>query len=435
MADAPVTIDKLAFGGSGIGRIDGKVCFVPYSCPGDELSVSIVSEKRSYLTGSISKILTPSSQRTDPVCPLFGTCGGCDWQHIRYEQQKESKRQILADALWRGARVGGDRIRQMVASQLQYGYRSRVQFKLYKPADKLEIGFFRHNSHSVVDAPQGCPIAAPAINESLVSLRSVLAVFPDQENLLQINIEGAEQGIVAIVHYVGEERDRAASFFLQHQDRLKPLTGLYLQTGRKSNLHKVYGDDQLIYHLPTGAGDEFSLGFRPGSFSQVNALQNRAMLDLVRSLAHFTGKEQVLDLYCGNGNFSLPIAREVANVTGIEESAESIAAAVDNTRRNGLNNTHFVCSDASKATKRLADEGRSFDTIIIDPPRSGAVETVKEISRLRPAKIIYISCDPSTLARDCGLLGGNGYQVCVSVPVDMFPQTYHIESVTLLERI
>lgn len=434
MADLRILIDKLAFGGSGIGRIDGKVCFVPYSCPGDELHVAITAQKRSYLTGSITEIISPSLHRTAPACPLFGMCGGCDWQHIRYEQQKEAKRQILADALWRGARVSGDLVREVVGSPLQYGYRNRVQFKLHQSAKTLQIGFFRHGSHMVVDAPQGCPIALPGINESLVMLRTVLAAFPDPENIPQINIESAEQGIIAIVHYAGQERDRAAAFFQRHQAGLTPLTGLYLRTGRNSSLRKVYGDDELIYHLSAGAGKQCVLGFRPGGFSQVNAVQNRALLDLVRSLAQFSGAEQVLDLYCGNGNFSLPIADEVAGVTGIEENADSIAAAVDNARRNGLDNTHFVVADASCGARRLADEGRFFDTVIIDPPRSGALETVKEICRLKPGKVIYISCDPATLSRDCGLFAEKGYQVRLSVPVDMFPQTYHLESVTLLEQ-
>jgi 23S rRNA (uracil1939-C5)-methyltransferase len=158
------------------------------------------------------------------------------------------------------------------------------------------------------------------------------------------------------------------------------------------------------------------------------------MLEIVRRMACFQGTEQVLDLYCGNGNFTLPIAAEVASVTGIEEYAGSIAAAEANRTANATANAEFIRADAVSGLQGLAAGGRRFDTVILDPPRSGAAEAVPELCRLDPARIIYISCDPSTLARDCGLLACSGYHVRESVPVDMFPQTYHLESVTLLQK-
>jgi 23S rRNA (uracil1939-C5)-methyltransferase len=210
---------------------------------------------------------------------------------------------------------------------------------------------------------------------------------------------------------------------------------MFLNSGRKV-LQKIYGDDQLAYTLPaaTPEGKECLLAYQPGGFSQVNRDQNRTMLEIVRQLASFQGSEQVLDLYCGNGNFSLPIAGEVATVTGIEEYAGSIAAAEANRVENGIANAEFICADAVAGLKQLAASGRRFDTVILDPPRAGAAETVSELCRLNPDRIIYISCDPSTLARDCGLLAANGYHVRECVPVDMFPQTYHLESVTLLQK-
>jgi 23S rRNA (uracil1939-C5)-methyltransferase len=158
------------------------------------------------------------------------------------------------------------------------------------------------------------------------------------------------------------------------------------------------------------------------------------MLGLVRRMACFQGTEQVLDLYCGNGNFSLPIAAEVATVTGIEECAGSIAAAEANRTLNCIANAEFICSDTAAGLKQLVAGGRRFDTIILDPPRTGAAEAIPELCRLNPSRVIYISCDPSTLARDCGMLADSGYHVRECVPVDMFPQTYHLESVTLLQK-
>lgn len=436
MREATVHIDSLAFGGSGVGRIDGKVCFVPFSCPGDELRVCITSEKRSFVTARIVDIIIPSQQRCEPPCPLFGSCGGCNWQHIAYPHQLAAKRQILADTLWRGARVSGDRIVDVVPSPQQYGYRSRVQLKLYNGANGLNIGFYRHGSHYVEDATAGCPVALPVINDAMQCLREVLRAFHEPDTIPQINIECGDQGVVATVNYIGQDPERVEAFFEGHVNSLGPLTGLFLQTGRKSTMRKLYGDGLLAYSLPGGPGGESpcTLTFRPGGFSQVNSAQNLAMLQQIRNLAGFCGHERLLDVYCGNGNLSLPLAGEVDHITGIEEYEGSIAAANDNCRRNGIVDVDFIVSDASGAVSRLADAGRRFDIVILDPPRTGAAETVRELHRLNPEKIIYISCDPSTLARDCAILTANGYSVTTSIPIDMFPQTYHLESITLLQR-
>jgi 23S rRNA (uracil1939-C5)-methyltransferase len=213
------------------------------------------------------------------------------------------------------------------------------------------------------------------------------------------------------------------------------LTGVFLNTGRTA-LQKLYGDDHLIYTLPSVSAEtkDCQLAYQPGGFAQVNRDQNRAMLGLVRRMACFQGTEQVLDLYCGNGNFSLPIAAEVATVTGIEGCAGSIAAAEANRTLNCIANAEFICSDTAAGLKQLVAGGRRFDTVILDPPRTGAAEAIPELCRLNPSRVIYISCDPSTLARDCGMLADSGYHVRECVPVDMFPQTYHLESVTLLQK-
>lgn len=430
-----IAIEKLAFGGNGLGRIDGKVCFVPFSCPGDELLVAITAEKRSYLTAKIIETRTPSPARVTPPCPLFGSCGGCDWQHVAYGEQLAAKRQILAETLWRGARVPEERIGPVLAAPEQYGYRSRVQFKLFGAKDRLQIGFFRQGTHFVEDAPAGCPVALPAINEVLARLREVLSRFRDPRSIPQINIDSGDEGLVAIVNYIGSDPEGTAAFLAGHFAALAPLTGLFLQTGRKSTMRKVCGSDLLAYAMPAaGTAPPCRLTFRPGGFSQVNAAQNRAILEQIRRLADVRGSERVLDLYCGNGNFSLPLASQVASITGIEEYEGSIAAAIDNCRQNGIDNAEYLAADAARGLRKRADEGQRYDVVILDPPRTGAAEVLPELGRLAPEKIIYVSCDPNTLARDCGILAAAGYRVRASIPVDMFPQTYHLESITLLLR-
>jgi 23S rRNA (uracil1939-C5)-methyltransferase len=338
--------------------------------------------------------------------------------------------------MWRGARVDPEYVKGALPSSLQYGYRSRVQFKLHGSGSNLKIGFFRTGSHIVEDVGQECPVAMPVINEALTKLRKIFKTYPDIRSMPKISIDCAEQGLIAVVTYTGRDSDSLAAFFRNHREELLPLTGLFLQSDRKNALQKVFGDDVLTYSLPAFSPDREScrLSYQSGGFAQINREQNKAMLDIVRRLADFKGSEQVLDLYCGNGNFSLPIAGLVSQVTGIEEFSGSIAAARNNCKNNGITNAEFICADAAAGTRQLADGGRLFDTVILDPPRAGAAEAVSEICRLNPAAIIYISCDPSTLARDCGLLAECGYSVKECVAVDMFPQTYHIESVTLLNK-
>lgn len=436
MTTMRIAIERLSFGGNGVGRIDGMVCFVPFSCPGDELLVRVTTRKRSYLIADIVEILTPGPERVPPSCPLFGSCGGCSWQHVAYQRQLSEKGRIFADTFWRGARVPAERIEAVLPSPAAYGYRSRVQLKLHQRRGKLLIGFYRQGTHRVEDAPAGCPIALPVINTALGRLRQVLNAFPDAGMIPRITIDAAGQGVVAVVSYGGRDMAAAERFFLERQSALSPISGLYLQADTTAGLRKVWGDDCLAYSLADASGDAEPclLSYRPGGFSQVNSAQNVLLLQLVRRFAALRGGEQLLDLYCGNGNFSLPLARSVAAVTGIEEYADSIAAARDNARRNGINNAEFICADAEAGVRQLADDGRCFDVVILDPPRSGAAGVVQQLGLLGPGRIIYISCDPSTLARDCGVLRESGYGVQASVPVDMFPQTYHLESVTLLMR-
>ncbi len=428
------TIDSLAFGGNGVCRLDGKVCFVPFSCPGDQLRLAVTAEKRSYQTARITEILAPSADRVNPPCPVFGSCGGCNWQHIDYHRQLEAKRRILAETLWRSARVPAECVAETVPSPLRYGYRSRVQFKLYATPDRLHIGFYRGTTHLVEDIADGCAVALPVINQALQQLRPVLEASPGRTTIPQINVECGDAGCVAIVNYIGPDREGIAAYFREQRDRLASLTGLWLQTGRKSTLTRVWGDERLYYRLPSPGRDDILLGFTPGGFSQVNRDQNRTMLEIVREMAELDGTGHLLDLYCGNGNFSLPLAGSAASVTGMEEYEGSICEAETNMRANGIVNAEFLCADAAVGVRKLADAGRVFDLVILDPPRSGAPGVASEIPRLRPERIIYVSCDPNTMARDCGVLAGQGYRVERSIPLDMFPQTYHLESITLLRR-
>lgn len=436
MSSELVTIESLAYGGSGVGRRAGKVCFVPGSCPGDQLQVRVTTDKRSYQIAEITQIVTPSPRRIPAECPLFGVCGGCFWQHIGYSDQLQAKKRILVEAMWRGARVAAEQIDEVVPSPQLFGYRSRVQFKLHQTREQLEIGFFQNGSHRVVDAPDGCLIALPIINQVVGIMRKLLDAFPEKRALTQLTVDCAENGVIAIVHYNGKDAVGLESFLASRFSELAPVSGLYLQCGAHSRPKRIVGDETLSYSLPFSKQQErvCRLSYFPGGFSQVNREQNRALRDLVVAMLAVTPQTNLLDLYCGNGNFSLPLSDAVASVTGIEASESSIAAARHNVVINSITNAEYLCVDAGAWVRQAAAAGRRFDSVLLDPPRAGAAELVRDVCRLQAEEIVYISCDPSTMARDCGIFVEQGYRVERCVPVDMFPQTYHLESICLLKK-
>ncbi len=437
MAEMQVSIEKMVFGGAGFGRAGGKACFVPYTAPGDEATIRVVKDKRSYFEGETVNLVTTSSLRTMPCCPIFGRCGGCNWQHLTYDEQLSQKEEIFAEFLRRAGRIGRERIAPIVAAPEPYGYRSRVQLKVRSVAGEVHIGFYRTGSHFVVDVPDRCAIACPAINELFSGLRSALAMCPEKDKVPQIDVAtGDDATSILTFHYIGDKLEDFRAFLQEAVTLLPSAGGILLQQGRKTTLEKVTGAGSLSYRVPADyfpGVAETVLSFRGGGFSQVNYRQNLALLAIVHRLAGFTGKERVLDLFCGNGNFAVPLARYAADVIGIEAYEPSIMDAVGNARANGVTNAAFKSIDAAEGVGQLVAAGERFDLVLLDPPRTGAAEVVRRIHLLKPRSIIYVSCDPATLARDIGVLQRSGYEVVMSCPVDMFPQTYHIESVTLLE--
>ena len=438
MSEAEVTIERMCFGGAGFGRLDGKACFVPFTAPGDRARIRVVKEKRSFLEGELLELPVPSPLRVDPACPLFGSCGGCNWQHLPYAEQLKQKGEIFGETLRRIGRVPGECLLPPAPSENRYGYRSRIQLKLSRKGGTTALGFFRGSSHEVVDAPGGCPIADPLLNRITGEFRALLPGLAELAVLTQIDLAIGDDGeSVAVLHHDGKDPAPLTEALLGARARLPSVSGLFLRLGAKSRIEKVFGIDSLSYGMPAGlfpGSRPMRLRFGRGGFSQVNYPQNLRLIRTVFEMAELAGTERVLDLYCGNGNISVPIAPFVGKLVGVEGYAPSIDDALANAKANGVVNASFQVSDAALAVGRLAARGERFDLVILDPPRSGA-EAVGGLARLAPKSIIYVSCDPPTLSRDLALLGEKGYQVESSQPVDMFPQTYHLESVTLLKRL
>jgi 23S rRNA (uracil1939-C5)-methyltransferase len=438
MGEVEVIIEKLAFGGAGLGHAEGKVCFVPFTSVGDTARVRITKDKKSYMEGELLECISPSAVRIEPPCHVFGNCGGCCWQHLPYEAQVRAKQEIFTEILGRTGRVGPDVILPMIPASSPYGYRSRVQFKIRSIGDTLHLGFYRQGSHYVIDVPGGCRIANDRVNLIYRALLPLLTNFPEPHRLPQIDVATGDDGdALLLFHYIGELPDEVAAWLEKSIPGRAPVTGVFLQVGRKATMRKVWGEARVSYTIPPDLFPnlpEMKLTFRCGGFSQVNYRQNLALIETVLAWADLRGTERVLDLFCGNGNFSLPLARFCADLVGIEDFRQSIEDAVTNTRFNGISNARFQCMAAENGLRKLVESGEHFDVVLLDPPRTGALEAVRLIAEVSPEKILYVSCDPSTLARDLADLRKKGYEVVATRAVDMFPQTYHIESITLLRK-
>jgi 23S rRNA (uracil1939-C5)-methyltransferase len=239
MNNVVVKIEKMAFGGAGFGHVDGKACFVPFTAPGDIARVRIRKEKRSFLEGEILQLLESSERRVTPLCPIFGTCGGCNWQHLSYSAQLDAKDEIFAELLWRSGRVSRERISPIVPAPEPFGYRSRIQLKVRCVAGEPQLGFYRAGSHFVINIPEKCAIVHPAINRLIAGLRRVIRLFSEMEKIPQIDVAiGSDGRAELVIHYIGNTNLEIIRHFQQHQQALRGAE-IFLQTGRKTTLEKI----------------------------------------------------------------------------------------------------------------------------------------------------------------------------------------------------
>lgn len=421
-------IETLAFGGNGIGRLDGKTIFVPLTAPGDEIRCRIVRDKGRWAEAELVEILTPAPQRISPPCSVFASCGGCQWQFLPYPEQTAWKERIYADLLQRQAGVPPEALRPIVPAPSPYAYRSRAQFKCCNTPHGFLLGFFRKASH-VVQGIDACPLLPEKVNALIPLLKSTIDGSDVASLIPQIDVGIDDRGRVRlVVHARGNSAAQVATL-------LRPLAvqedfALFVPGESKRGLQQVCGEEDLIIHCDN---PPLSLAYKAGGFSQINLEQNRALVDAVLSAAQLQGEERVLDLYCGMGNFSLPLARRAREVVGVEDYAPSITQAKINAAQNGLKNINFYARPACGALRAYSQKS-PFDLVVLDPPREGAKDLCAELIALAPPRIVYISCDPATQARDLKTLLQNGYHCVSAQPFDFFPQTHHIESLAILAR-
>lgn len=434
--------------GSGVGKTDdGLTVFVPLSAIGDELEVRILKTKKTYAFGKIEKIITPSQSRIQPDCPNFSKCGGCVWRHISYEAECEIKQQKVFDAVTRIGGVKNAHFAPIIACENTLRYRNKAQFPIGRDKDgNIQIGFYAFHSHRIIDCAD-C-VLQPEIFAKVIEITKS---FVSQTNndiydettgkgrLRHLYIRMGEVTGELMVCYVvnGNGLKQEDLLVKMLKENLPSLSSVIINSNReKTNVvlgsknRIAYGRDYITDEL---CGLKFKIS--PFSFWQVNRRQAEKLYNKAKEYANLKSDEILLDLYCGTGTIGLTMANDCKTLIGVEIVQDAIYDAEENAEINGISNARFICSDAPQAAKALKNEGLKPDVVILDPPRKGCgEELVKTIFEMSPSRIVYVSCDPATLARDLKYFEEVNYSVKEITPCDMFSRTAHVESVCLLIR-
>jgi 23S rRNA (uracil1939-C5)-methyltransferase len=417
-------IDSLSYGPYGIGRVEGKAVMIPNTAPGDRVAAHIVESQERYAVGELVRLLRPSPARQTPPCPYVGECGGCPWQHIRYEAQLKAKQQNVAAALRRIGKLDGFDLRPIVPSAHEYHYRRRIRLQL---DGRQRLGFYQPSSHRLVEI-DACRIAMETVNDCLAALRSWIRQTHSALEYLEI-ITGDRSGEVVLVAKstagLAPNDEVAWSRLLEQEPRIQ---GLVL-TGR--DWRRTWGNTRVSLFTE----DDICLAVEADVFTQINPEGNRRILTELLTTGDFTDQDRVLELYGGAGNFTLSIAKRAREVLAVEGHRPSVASARQSARLNHLSNINWIVSDVPAAVERLVKRRETFTKIVLDPPRAGAKGIDRQLASLSAEKILYVSCNPATLARDLGALAARGYKLTLAQPIDFFPHTFHVEVLALMERV
>jgi 23S rRNA (uracil1939-C5)-methyltransferase len=405
-----IEISAMTFGAFGVGRIGGKAVMVPGAVVGDRLDVEIVSERRDYSVAKIREVVSASTERRAAPCPYLPRCGGCDWQHIEYGAQVRFKGEVVARELSHALGIEIDPARLVEEAPAEFDYRSRIRLRV---GAKGALGFYEAASNTIVEI-DSCLVAEIGMRMPAHLARSLGKRVEE----IEVVRDGAREVQVAHLKKPATEEDlRRARNVLEADGE---IAGIVLRAGTSRS---TVGDATISIELEDG----LSIDVDADLFSQVNRAQNRKLVANVMEMAAIHESSAVLDLYCGAGNFSMPAARRGARVTGVDDDAGAIAAAARNAERLKFNGAQFVAMKASATADFLHRARYRPEVIILDPPRTGALDLMAPIVKLRAASVIYVSCDVTTLARDLRVLTGAGYKIKRVRGFDFFPNTHHVE--------
>ncbi|MBQ6542883.1 MAG: 23S rRNA (uracil(1939)-C(5))-methyltransferase RlmD [Clostridia bacterium] len=436
-------IGNCTLDGSGVGRYDSLAVFVPHTARGDKIKAHILKVKKNCAFAKIEEILTPSPDRTECPCPVYLKCGGCSFGHIKYETETAIKENHVRECFRRIAGTEPE-TEPVIAAEKIYRYRNKAQFPVEINGEEIKTGFYASHSHRVIDCP-GC-LLQPEEFEGIINiirghiLKFSITSYDETSGLgLLRHIylrKGTKSGEIMVCLVInGDSFPGEEDLCARLSEKFPEIKSIVININKdKTNVilgkkcRTIYGDGYISDYL-------CSLKFRisPLSFYQVNRDQAEKLYEKAAEYAGLTGNETLLDLYCGTGTIGLTMAHRVKKLIGVEIIGQAVKDAELNAKENGIKNARFICADAAEAARTLKDEGISPDVIILDPPRKGcSAELINTVSQMAPDRIVYVSCDPATLARDCKIFAGLGYRAVKAAPADLFPRTGHVETVCLL---
>ena len=441
-----LVITGLGSTGEGVGRFRDIAVFVPGALTGERVRASVSFVKKNFVIGKLQEIITPSPCRVAPACPVYEACGGCQLQHLSYEAELEEKRKQVKAALERIGHLHDINIMPTIGSEHPLYYRNKMQFPVAGGKGKLQIGCFALNTHRVIDVTDCC-IQKQKNNE----IAAVVRAWMKQYGILPYDEDKGTGLIRHIMGRVGVHTGEIMVCLVTAQDnvpRLKELVKMLkaaipgvksvVQNVNRRNTNVILGDKtKLIAGEPTIKDKIGPLKFNISaqSFFQVNSEQAEKLYNTALDFAELTGKETVVDLYCGTGTITLFMARMAKRALGIEIVPSAIRDAKKNAVANHIENADFLLGDAAVEMPKLAEQGLRPDVVILDPPRAGCEERVlAAIVKVKPERVVYVSCNPATLARDLAYLHERGFKIGKVQPCDMFSRTHHVETVVLLTR-
>lgn len=429
--EAEADITDLSHDGRGVARIDGKAVFVAGALAGERARIRIERRHRSFDEATVIEVLRPSADRVEPRCAHFGQCAGCSLQHMAPAAQIAAKQRVLADNLERIGKVAPQAwLPPLRGEPWAYRRRGRLSVRRVAKKGRVLVGFRETNPRFVADVRR-CEVLHPALGPKIEAIGDLLGTLDAAGDIPQIEFAAGDDTVALVFRHLAplseRDRDALATFAREHG------FAIYLQPGGIGSVHPLWPQQpRLAFRIPAS---DVELEFEPLDFVQVNAGINRDMIELALQLLDPQPGERVLDLFCGLGNFTLPLARRAGEVVGVEGDAGLLRRAGENAARNGIGNAQFHVADLFEDHRDASWARASWDKLLLDPPRAGADKLLEYLPDRDTRRIVYVSCHPASLARDAGtLVARHGFRLAAAGVMDMFPHTAHVESIALFER-
>lgn len=426
------TIQTLSHEGRGITKINGKTLFVDNALPGEEVTFKYLKKHSKYDEGIAEEVENTSPDRVQPQCAHFLICGGCSLQHLAENAQILLKQNVLLEQLQHFAGIVPDVLLPPLIGPI-YGYRrkARLSVRFVVKKNQVLVGFHEKNGRYVADI-SSCPILDPAVSHLIEPLKACVSQLSAYQQIAQIEVACGDDEKAFIFRHLQPLTEEDQSLLIEWGKQYN--AHIYLQPGNQKTTHRIWpttGEERLVYRLPN---QQIELKFHPHDFIQVNAEINRQIVDRVLSFLALEKNDRVLDLFCGLGNFTLPMAKYCQEVVGVEGDSEMVNRGQENALHNQLPQTSFFAHDLTLSFASSQFGQKNYNKILLDPPRSGAREILADIAKLKPERIVYISCNPATMARDAGeLVNQHGFKLAAVGVMDMFPQTRHVESIAVFK--